>query len=1559
MSHAGRQRTSAPDSTRSRTGAHLWTLGALVLAGALALSSAMHSSVAQVQYAPSLQTGQPSYAAGDEIEIAGTGFAPGESVTLTAIHADGTAEAEMGHEPFVTVADDAGHVAATWTIVAGDTVSDQFVVRAAGAVSGQSQPVGFVRSAVVAADANAYAAGDTVTITGRDFSAGESVTVQVTHEGGGAEPGMDHQPRTITVGANGTFAATWVPNLADEAGARFTVTAAGNISGDAVGTGFTRVAVLSTDKGDYQPGETATITGRAFAPNELVVLQVRHLNGHADGDGHDPFYASSDAAGTVAAEWYVDPDDSLGSKFLLTGIGQTSGVAGRATFWDAGAVSLTMLGVAYAQNFDTLASTGTSSAVPIGWDLFETGTNANTTYTAGTGSSTTGDTYSFGAAASTERAFGGLQSGSLVPTIGVQFTNSTGSTITGLTISYTGEMWRAGVVNRNAADRLDFQLSTDATSLSTGTWVNHDGLDFGSPNINTTVGLQNGNADNNRTPIAASIGSLNVAAGASFWIRWTDFNIANSDDGLAVDDFALTVTGLVAESAPAVASTVPVNGATNVPLGQNLTITFTEPVNVSDPWFSLTCGLSGAHTATVSGGPTAFTLDPAADFVFGESCTLVIDATRVTDLDGNDPPDTMVVNFTAGFTAEIDACTLPFTPAFQIQGSGLAAAITGVVTTRGVVVGDYEYPGSGSTANFLRGFFLQDVNGDGDAATSDAVFVFGGNNNSVSLGDVVSVTGTAGEFQDQTQVSATVVRRCGTGSVAPVDVTLPAASATDLERFEGMLVRLPQTLSVTEHFQLGRFGQVVLSANGRLPQPTNVVAPGAPALALQAQNNLNRIVIDDASQAQNPDPILFGRNGNPLSASNTLRGGDTATGIVGVLNYTWGGTAASPNAYRVRPLNALDGSVTFVEANPRPAAPPVVGGTLKVVGMNLLNFFNTFADGNAATPGCFRSGTDGDCRGASNATEFARQHPKTVAAILSMNPDVIGINEIENDGYGPSSALAFLVDRLNTATAAGTYAYIDVDAGTGQLNAMGTDAIKVGLIYKPGVVTPVGQTAALNSLAFVNGGDSGPRSRASLAQAFEQTATRARLVVNVNHLKSKGSACDAPDAGDGQGNCNLVRTNAAHTLTAWLASDPTGINDADVLMLGDYNAYAKEDPIAAIQSAGFTNLIETLLGADAYSYAFDGQWGYLDHALGSASLVGQVTGVGDHHINADEPSVLDYSQDFKSAGQLVSLYAPDQFRISDHDPVIVGLTLRNDPPSADAGGPYSILEGGSVTLLASGADPDGTPVTFAWDLDGDGVFETPGQTASFTRADGPAAVTVALRVTDATGVSTVTSTTVIVHNVAPGISRLSVSAPAACGQQSRLTIDFSDPALGSDSYMAVVNWGDGQITAHAAFASGSVVSHAYALAGRYTASVTVSDEDGGTSTAATAVLTTNYTVVGGGILQPINQNGTSVFKYNSTIPVKLAVADCNGTFPSNLTIAIALGQLSGSDPGGVINEPASTSAADTDGVMRYTGNQYLFNLATKPLPDPSATYRITLTILQTGQTVEATFGLRP
>ncbi|GAB2883025.1 hypothetical protein GCM10027046_09320 [Uliginosibacterium flavum] len=750
-------------------------------------------------------------------------------------------------------------------------------------------------------------------------------------------------------------------------------------------------------------------------------------------------------------------------------------------------------------------------------------------------------------------------------------------------------------------------------------------------------------ADNSlRRKTSVTSGRTDSTAAFDPSLEWEGFATNSFDD---LGKYSAAAGG--ADQAPTVSSTSPANNSSSVATTGALTVTFSEPVNLASGWYALNCSASGIKTATVSGGNTSFVLTPSVFFSAGESCTLTINGAQISDVDQDDSvADTMLADYAVSFTVAglTSACDAAYTPAYAIQGRGATSPLSGVVTTKGVVVADFE-----GASPALRGFYLQDLAGDGDPATSDAVFVFSNGADLASQGQIVRVTGTVSEYQGQTQIAASAVESCGLGSVAPTDVYLSAADADYLERFEGMLVRLPQTLYVTEHYQLGRFGQLTLSANERLRQPTNVVAPGAEALALQAQNALASIILDDASNAQNPDPIIFGRGGQPLSASNSLRGGDTVRDLAGVMTYTWSGNAASANAWRVRPVGATQPD--FQAVNSRPDQSPNVGGRLRVAGMNVLNFFNSFS-------GC-AGGVGGaamDCRGAENANEFARQSAKTVAALVEMDADVVGLVEIENDGYGASSAQRYLVDQLNAATAAGTYQLIDVDARSGQLNAMGSDAIKVAFIYKPAKVSPVGSTAVLNSTAFVNAGDSAPRNRPALAQAFEQ-ADGERFIAVINHFKSKGSACDAPDAGDGQANCNAVRVQAANLLRSWLAGNPTGTGDPDVLILGDLNSYAKEDPISAFTGNGWINLIEAFNGEHAYSYVFDGQWGYLDHALASSTLAPQVAGVADWHVNADEPVTLDYNTNFKSVAQQLSLYAADPFRNSDHDPVIVGLDL--------------------------------------------------------------------------------------------------------------------------------------------------------------------------------------------------------------------------------------------------------------------------------------------------------------
>ena len=143
---------------------------------------------------------------------------------------------------------------------------------------------------------------------------------------------------------------------------------------------------------------------------------------------------------------------------------------------------------------------------------------------------------------------------------------------------------------------------------------------------------------------------------------------------------------------------------------------------------------------------------------------------------------------------------------------------------------------------------------------------------------------------------------------------------------------------------------------------------------------------------------------------------------------------------------------------------------------------------------------------------------------------------------------------------------------------------------------------------------------------------------------------------------------AAEALVDWLATDPTGSGDPDFLIVGDLNSYAQEDPIDAVRAGpdgtsgtadDYTNLVAQHIGRFAYSFVFDGQAGYLDHALSSASLTSQVTGVTEWHINADEPDVLDYDTSFKPPAQ-DALYESNAYRSSDHDPVLVGLSACDD-----------------------------------------------------------------------------------------------------------------------------------------------------------------------------------------------------------------------------------------------------------------------------------------------------------
>ena len=1035
----------------------------------------------------------------------------------------------------------------------------------------------------------------------------------------------------------------------------------------------------------------------------------------------------------------------------------------------------------YTQDFNSLATTGTSSTLPAGWALSETGTNTNTTYTAGTGSATGGDTYSFGAASSSDRALGGLQSGSLIPTIGASFTNNTGSEIISFAVSYTGEQWRLGTAAR--VDRLDFQYSTNATSLTTGTWIDVNALDFTAPTTAGTLGAFDGNAAANRTAVSSTISGLNIAVGSTVWIRWSDLNASGADDGLGVDDFSIAATSATPVStltaSPTSVSNLNYNlgsgpsTAGNYTLtGSNLTgdVTLTAPTNFEISKVSATTDFSSGFTITPSSGSISTTVyarlvaglpvgtysgnithtgggiaatvnvflsgtiidaslpnisindvtltegnSGTTNMTFTVSLSLPAPTGGVTfdiatanstatagsdyvaniltsqtiaagnssytfdvvingDVD-NESNETFFVNLTNVVNANItDAQGLGtitnddiITKISAIQGTGSTAALTGTRVIEGIVTRTFI-----GTAK-LAGFYVQEEDADSDAnpLTSEGIFVHDATGAyTVNSGDKVQVSGTVTEFTsgvssltELTTLTAVTIMSSGNPLPTVTNVQFPVTNVADLERYEGMLVNASATtgnLTVTEYFQLGRYGQVVLSATGatnqagtdaRLDQYTQFNAPSVSGYsAYLAETAKRKIILDDGSTVQNTDPILFGRGGNPLSASNTLRGGDDIANITAILDHRLEG-------YRLQ----ITTSVNFQPTNPRPSTPTGVSGTLKVASFNILNYFN--GDG--------LGGGFPTSRGADNATEFTRQRNKTIQAIINSGVDVFGLNEVENDGYGATSAIQDLVNGVNAIAGAGTYALITPPV------SVSTDEIAVGMIYKPAKVTPVGAAATLTTSADFNA-----VGRKPLAQTFMEIATGEKFTLVANHFKSKGSsqggAGDA-DAFDGQALSNGTRTRQAQALATWLATKPTGTTDPDYLIVGDLNAYAMEDPLTTLATGGFN----AVLPNTSYSYVFDGQIGSLDHALANSTLSTQVVGATKWHINADEPNILDYNTEFKTPAQVTSLYNADQYRTSDHDPVIVGLNLVSLKIAAKAilEGPYIGTTGPMAEIL--------------------------------------------------------------------------------------------------------------------------------------------------------------------------------------------------------------------------------------------------------------------------------------
>jgi hypothetical protein len=702
-------------------------------------------------------------------------------------------------------------------------------------------------------------------------------------------------------------------------------------------------------------------------------------------------------------------------------------------------------------------------------------------------------------------------------------------------------------------------------------------------------------------------------------------------DGAAID----TVSGLGAhdascsgDAAPAVTDAKPASGARIGPNGL-LAVTFSEPVTASPGAFVLSCSLAGNVGLGVSGGPSTFTLDPAVSLPANDNCTLQVNAAQVTDQDG--APTSMLANFTRAFG--VVPCGAPATLISAVQGSGLATPLAGsVVEIEGVVVGDFQ------GANGLGGFFLQEETPDSSAATSEGIFVYDPSTSAeVQIGDVVRARGTATEHFELTELNAVQwAGVCSSGAAlpAPALVSLPSTTLTDPERYEGMRVTFANnSLYVTENYNQGRYGEVLLAAGGRQFAPTNVAAPGPQAAAVNAANLLARIELDDGSSQENPLP-----NVPYLGDNGTLRPGDRLDSLTGVLGYAFG-------TYEVHPT----APVHFTQT-PRPASPPSVSGRLKLVSYNLLNYFTTL-DPVGSTSGCGPTGAL-ECRGANTPAEFTRQRVKTKASLVALNADIYGLAEVQNNN-GTPDALADVAAMLNEALGAGTYTYVNT-------GAIGTDAIKVGFVYKIATVEVTGSPEILQTTAFRP-----TKNRPALAVTFRERMTGERFTAIMNHLKSKGSGCS--DVGDpldpnGQGECNLTRVAAVEELKRWIANDLPGITgDPDYILLGDFNAYAQEDPITALEAGGFVSQTKSRFGSQTYDYVFEGAAGALSNVLSNASMSAQVSGILEWHSNSDEPVAFDYN-DYNQP----SAYQPNEWRAADHDPILVGLDLSDGPAPVPA-----------------------------------------------------------------------------------------------------------------------------------------------------------------------------------------------------------------------------------------------------------------------------------------------------
>jgi predicted extracellular nuclease len=638
---------------------------------------------------------------------------------------------------------------------------------------------------------------------------------------------------------------------------------------------------------------------------------------------------------------------------------------------------------------------------------------------------------------------------------------------------------------------------------------------------------------------------------------------------------------------------------------------------------------------------------------------VTVDKQKVFDLDGY--ADTLVEDYVWNFSTGkplTGVCGDEATPIHAVQGNGDATPLvdsTGIIVEAVVTAG---YHGEQQ----LGGFFLQEepADMDDDPLTSEGLFIAGGlNPEKVVTGETLRLQGDVSEEAGMTSlVNITSWQRCGLETaVEPQPITLPLDENLSWEALEGMLLTFPQKLTVINNDRWGSEGIVGL-ASERLYYPTMIAEPGSQALEVSVQNQKRQVTLDDGSKTLDPSPYP-----PYLGPGNTLRLGDTAEAVTGVVFDAGEG-------YRIQPAMA----VSFNRDNPRPDLAQTLPGRMRVAHISIGDLFNGDGLGNGFVPD----------HGAQSVVEFERQLAKLVNTILALDAGVIGLTGVENDGYGQNSTIQDLIAALNEAGDTDTFKAVEI-SGEQQVGFPDTAV----LVYRQDRVTPSGDP--ITSLAY----PFDELSRRPLGQQFVNLASGQEIIVVITQFPERGN-CPAEgdpnaDQGDGQACWNKLRAEAAGSLANWIL-ELQGKSAVEVLVIGDLNSYALEEPLSILTLAGLENVEQQEGDQVAYSAVFNGEAGTLNYGFVTTGLQAKVALVQRWHINADEPPALDYHE---TNQQL--LYTPDPYRSAAQDPLVIDLAPTELSAGFTSTSPVWIGKPVSFTNLSHGPQP----LTYEWDF-GDG-----------------------------------------------------------------------------------------------------------------------------------------------------------------------------------------------------------------------------------------------------------------